>query len=100
MNLGRKMIESDEIILRGSPISKGIGIGLPVFFSGLDESEIAEQSTSQEVDEQIARYREALDLSRKDLESLQQKSLNNGPSEVSAILGTHLEIIKDPLLTE
>ena len=94
------MTESDELILRGSPISNGIGMGLPIFFSGIEESDSIEQTSFHGVDEQIARYREALDLSRKDLESLQQKSLNNGPSEVSAILGTHLEIIKDPLITE
>ena len=27
----------EEVILRGLPISKGIGIGLPVFFSGIDD---------------------------------------------------------------
>lgn len=94
------MIESKEIVLRGSPISKGIGIGLPVFFSGLDAGVSSERIASEQVDDEIARYREALDLSRKDLESLRKKSLINGPSEVSAILGTHLEIMKDPLITE
>ena len=94
------MTDSEEIILRGSPISKGIGIGLPVFFSGEKDRTPNERCENHGVDEEIARYREALDLSRKDLENLQQKSLSSGPSEVSAILGTHLEIIKDPLITE
>ena len=86
----------EEIILKGSPISKGIGIGLPVFFSGEGEEISSHLISHKEIEEEILRYRKALDLSRLDLENLQKVT---GPSEVAAILGTHLEIMKDPLIT-
>lgn len=89
----------EEIILRGLPISKGIGIGFPVFFATA-EDQIPEVAIGKgEIDVEICRYRRALDLSRKDVESLQKLSLNDGPQEVVSILGTHLEMMRDPLLT-
>ncbi len=87
-----------EIVLRGSPISKGIGIGFPVFLNV--DGEISEECVpKKEVEEEIHRYRNALDLSRKDLESLQRESLEKGHSEVALILESHLEMMKDPFIT-
>lgn len=93
------MSDGEEIILRGSPISKGIGIGFPVFFSGVDEEISHGLISNKEIENEIDRYRRALDLSRKDLEYLQKMSLHDGPAEIVAILGTHLEMMKDPLIT-
>ena len=31
------MAGGEEIVLRGLPISKGIGIGFPIFFPGIDD---------------------------------------------------------------
>ncbi len=90
-------MSEQELILRGTPISKGIGIGCPVFFSCFEEVTSPYFSVHKEVDEEIDRYRKALDLSRKDLENLQKNSLHS--TEVHAILGTHLEIMKDPMIT-
>lgn len=89
----------EEIILRGIPISKGIGIGLPIFFACIEE-EIPEVAIPRkEIDGEIIRYRQALEMSRKDVETLQQLSIKDGPPEIASILGTHLEMMKDPLLT-
>ena len=93
------MEQGEEVIVRGSPISKGIGIGFPVFFSGVEEETSHRLISQKEVENEIDRYRKALDLSRKDLETLQKSSLHEGPSEIIAILGTHLEIMQDPLIT-
>ena len=93
------MSQTDEVILRGLPISKGIGIGSPIFFSSVDD-EISDVAISKkEIDEEIKRYRRALFLSRQDVEGLQKMSLHEGPPEVVAILGTHLEMLQDPLMT-
>ena len=89
----------EEVILRGLPISKGIGIGLPVFFSGIDDDVAEVLIPQKEIEGEIFRYRRALDLSRKDLENLQKMSLHEGPPEIVAILGTHLEMMQDPLIT-
>lgn len=93
------MSSVEEIILRGLPISKGIGIGFPVFFSSFDDAVPVVSISQIEVEEEIVRYRQALDKSRKDLEKLQKISMYEGPPEVVAILGTHLEMMQDPLIT-
>jgi phosphotransferase system enzyme I (PtsI) len=90
---------NEEIILRGLPISKGIGIGFPVFFASTEDQVPEIAIPKKEIELEIDRYRRALDLSRKDIESLQRLSLNEGPSEIVSILGTHLEMMQDPLLT-
>ena len=89
----------EEVIFRGLPISKGIGIGFPVFFSGFDEEIAESQISKKEIDEEIDRYRSALERSRQDVEKLQRISLAEGTPEIVAILGTHLEMMQDPLLT-
>lgn len=95
------MIQSgkDEIVLRGIPISKGIGIGLPVFFASLEDDVPEVAIPKKEIDGEIDRYRRALELSRKDVEMLQKVSIKDGPPEIVSILGTHLEMMRDPLLT-
>ncbi|MES2273863.1 MAG: phosphoenolpyruvate--protein phosphotransferase [Chlamydiota bacterium] len=93
------MSGSEEIILRGLPISKGIGIGFPIFFSSADDDVPEVAIPKKEIDKEIDRYRRALDLSRRDVENLQKMSLYEGPPEIVAILGTHLEMMRDPLIT-
>ena len=90
---------SEEVIVRGIPISKGIGIGFPIFFASLEDQVPEVAIPKKEIDLEIDRYRRALDLSRKDVEMLQRLSLNEGPPEIVSILGTHLEMMQDPLLT-
>lgn len=90
----------EEVILRGLPISKGIGIGSPIFFANVDDDIVDVAIPNKEIETEIDRYRRALELSRKDLENLQKLSEKEGPPEITAILGTHLEIMQDPLLTK
>ena len=66
------MSQGEEVILRGLPISKGIGIGFPVFFSCVDDEVPEVAIPKKEIDKEIARYRRALELSRKDVENLQK----------------------------
>lgn len=93
------MEKTEEIVLRGLPISRGIGIGQPLFFA-LGEEDIPEVSIPKNgIEAEVERYRRALLLSRQDVERLQQLSLNDGPPEIVNILGTHLEMLQDPLMT-
>lgn len=93
------MEKAEEIVLRGLPVSRGIGIGRPFYFS-VREDEIPEVSvSSQSVEAEVERYRQALHLSREDVEALQKNSLNDGPPEIVNILGTHLEMLQDPIMT-
>ncbi len=92
-------IVAEEIVLRGLAVSKGIGIGAPLFFSNVSEEVPIVQISHKEIDREIERYRRALSSSRKDLEHLHYLSLQEGSSEIVAILGTHLEMIQDPIMT-
>jgi phosphotransferase system enzyme I (PtsI) len=89
----------EEIILRGIPVSKGIGIGFPIFFSNLEENIPELQIAPKEIEREIERYRHALHQSRKDVERLRKISQREGPPEIVSILGTHLEMMQDPMLT-
>lgn len=93
------MSQTEEVILRGLPISKGIGVGAPIFFSSSDDEVPEVPIAKKDIDEEVHRYRQALFLSRQDVEGLQQTSLHDGPPEIVAILGTHLEMLQDPLIT-
>lgn len=88
----------DEVILRGLPISKGIGIGFPIFINTGESKTVELELPQKEIEEEITRYRRAIDSSRKDLEQLRKISQRDGPAEIVAILGTHLEIMQDPLI--
>jgi phosphotransferase system enzyme I (PtsI) len=93
------MKTDEEIILRGIPVSKGIGIGFPIYFSNSEENVPEVQILPREIDFEIERYRSALQQSRLDLERLRKISQREGPPEIVAILGTHLEMMSDPMLT-
>lgn len=75
----------EELILRGLPISKGIGIGFPVFFSSADDQVAEVPIHNKDIEDEIERYRRALASSRKDVETLQRLSLNEGPPEIVSI---------------
>lgn len=89
-----------ELTLRGLSISKGIGIGLPILVASPEDDVPDVPILKKEVEAEIERYRKALAQSRKDVEKLRRLSLQEGPPEVVAILGTHLEIMQDPLITQ
>ena len=91
--------ESKEVILRGLSASPGIGIGTPVFFLPWEEEISEVQISPKEVESEIQRYRQALAKSREDVERLREMSLHEGPPEIFAILGAHLEILQDPMMT-
>lgn len=92
--------EAREIILHGLPLSHGIAIGVPHFFS-YREDEVPEYSIDPEsVQSEIQRYRLSLEACRKDLLRLQVQMDIEGAVEASSILDTHLQIMRDPLLTQ
>lgn len=93
------MTQSKEVILRGLPISKGIGIGSPVFLSSLEGPAPILADAVYCVDAEVERYQQALQKSRADIQRLQTISLQEGFPEIIAILETHLEIMQDPMIT-
>ena len=88
-----------ELYLQGYPICPGIAIGRPFFFTVAEENIPEFSVPHDQIDHEIDRYYSALSNSRKDLLSLQNRLHKEGVSEAAAILGSHLEIMRDPLMT-
>jgi phosphotransferase system enzyme I (PtsI) len=92
--------EDQEIHLKGAPVSEGIAIGVPIFLSYADDDDIPDFPISTgEVEGEISRYRQALSSSRQDLRKLQADLSGEGSKEVASIIGTHIEMLDDPLMT-
>ncbi len=85
--------------LNGLSISQGIALGLAFHFIIPDELIPEQIISSQEIEQEIERYRKALEKSRKELEDLQKLVLQEGGLEAASILDTHLEMLKDPMIT-
>ncbi len=92
------MKNREEILIRGVPVSEGIAIGVP-FFLLPAEKEIPEFPISlKEVDDEIARYRNALYSSREDLTQLRD-DLAMEAADAATILDSHISMLDDPLMT-
>lgn len=92
------MDKREEVLIRGFPVSEGIAIGVP-FFLQPAEKEIPEfPITLKEVDDEIARYRNALFSSREDLTQL-RNDLAMDASDAATILDSHISMLDDPLMT-
>ncbi|MBQ8498261.1 phosphoenolpyruvate--protein phosphotransferase [Chlamydia sp.] len=91
----------EEFVISGEPIVPGIGFG-KVLLLGKSSLCIRELTLPQEeVEHEISRYYKALKRSRSDLAALEKEAKGKqGYQEIASILQAHLEIIKDPLLTE
>lgn len=88
-----------EVIVKGTPISRGIAIGKP-FFLNRDDITIYEMCipathTYREID----RYRHAISRSKQDIKRLQKQLEIESASEGIQILESQLEMLQDPLLT-
>lgn len=89
-----------EIRLQGYPICPGIAIGKPFIFTVLEEKITEFSVSAEEVEKEVAKWYTALKKSRKDVLTLQKKlQKQEGGKEGVDILGTHLEILQDPLMT-
>ncbi len=88
-----------ELCLQGYPICPGVAIGRPFFFTVAEENIPEFSVPHDQIDNEVDRYYSALTSSRKDLVTLQKRLQNEGVSEAAAILGAHLEIMRDPLMT-
>lgn len=91
--------EEKEVYLKGAPVSEGIAIGVPVFLTYADEVIPEFPIDRAEVEQEIARYRHALSSSREDLTKLQSVLSQEGSREIASIIGTHIEMLDDPLMT-
>ncbi|AHK63016.1 Phosphoenolpyruvate-protein phosphotransferase [Chlamydia avium 10DC88] len=102
MDMPAHSIETtEEWRIPGMTIVSGMAIG-KAFFLGASPLQIHELTLPQEeVEHEIHRYYKALNRSKLDIAALEKEANSNqDQQEISSILQAHLEIIKDPILTE
>lgn len=93
------MLQSQEILLQGVPICRGIAIGHPFFFTLADDM-VPEYAIGPEaVETEIGRYKRALELGLEDVKCLQNRLQKDCVFDGAAILEAHLLIMQDPMLT-
>lgn len=92
-------VKTEEVVLRGSPICRGISIGRPFFFTLVEDAvpEFSIQPT--DIEAEISRYRHAMSRSREDIKQLQKQLEKERILEGAVILDAHLQMTHDPLLT-
>lgn len=88
-----------ETYFQGYPICPGIAIGKSYFFSVAEEKIPEFTVPDEDIEKEVARYNSALKDAHNDLVSLSQRLQKEGVNEAAAIVGAHLEIIRDPLMT-
>lgn len=93
--------QEEEVRISGVPIVSGIGVGKAMFL-GTSPQQIRELTLPQEeIEHEIHRYYKALQRSKLDIVELEREAKGKqGQQEIASILQAHLEIIKDPILTE
>lgn len=92
-------MQAVEIHLKGTPICQGVAIGR-LYCYNRSENPIAELTLKEEeVHREIERYRSALEGSRAEIRTLQKQMELEKVQEGVAILGAHLQIMEDGLLT-
>lgn len=92
-------VDAQEICLEGSPICPGIAIGNPFFFTFVEDSVPEFTIPADDIEQEILRYRQAIEKGREDVNRLQSQLIRERIIEGSAILDAQLQIMQDPLLT-
>lgn len=88
-----------EIILKGHPICRGVAIGKPLLISAPEEVITESLIPSDKVQEEIFRYRQALQRSKEEIQHLQKQLENDKLLEGVGILEAQLHMMLDPMLT-
>ena len=92
-------LKTCEVHIQGTPVSRGIAIGKPFFFSG-DNKDTPDYAIAVEnIDAEVVRFQRAVACSAEAVATLQKKLQHEGAVEGAAILEAHLQMMEDPLLT-
>ncbi len=93
-------VREQQVCLQGAPICRGIAIGKPFFFTLIEDSVPEFTIPKKDIEEEIERYRKAVERSRDDIKKLQKKLKKEKILEGAAILDAHIQMMQDPLLTQ
>lgn len=87
-----------EIRISGNAISSGIAIGKPYFLKTMKNNFIDDKIKSQEIANEIKRFRAAVKSAQKDLREMIKQMNLEGIDEGSQILDSQLMLLSDPSL--
>jgi len=91
---------SEEVVLQGVSLSRGICIGLPFFLEAWKETKQKKILNDREITEEILKYRHALFKSKEELMNLKSAFEKEQVQVIDDILNSHLEMLSDPFLHE
>lgn len=92
-------LESQQTVLIGTPISRGIAIGRPFFFFPIENSVSELAIPPEAIDAEVARYQKAVSKARDEVVLLQNRLQAEHIKEGAEILDAHFQVMQDPLLT-
>lgn len=93
------VLESQEILIVGSPICRGVAIGRAYFLNSLEETTADASTELQDVEAEVKRFRSAVEKTKKEIKQLQKRLQKERIYDGVAILDAHLQIMQDPLMT-
>jgi phosphotransferase system enzyme I (PtsI) len=96
----KKIVKTKEIRLKGVPICGGVAIGSPFHFFLPEEKFEEFLIEDRHVEDEINRYRKALQRSRLEVQKLKSRLEQERAWDGVAILDTHLHMLQDPSLTD
>lgn len=96
----KRVYKQKEVRLKGVPICGGVAIGSPFHFSQPVDCFEEFVIEDQHVEDEIARYRKALQRSKLEVQKLKARLEQERAWDGVAILDTHLHMLQDPSLTE
>ena len=92
-------LKTGEIVMKGAPLSRGIAIGKPFFFTIIDDDTPEFTIPQKDIEGEVKRYYSALQKAKHDIRQLQKKLERERIIDGAEILNAHLEIMQDPLMT-
>jgi phosphotransferase system enzyme I (PtsI) len=91
---------AEEIILTGFPICRGIAFGR-LYALRTEEEGVPQFSLKEsEIETEVRRYQRAIKKTKQEIRALQKQMKTEAIAEGALILEAHLQILRDPLLTD
>lgn len=97
---GRRTAFDSEFVLKGRPVSRGLGIGKLVCLFGDNRQFYRKRIDPAEIDNEIGRFRFAHKSACRRLERISSASANRRSDNFSSIFDVHLSILEDSSLRE
>jgi phosphoenolpyruvate-protein phosphotransferase (PTS system enzyme I) len=89
-----------RVVFSGKGLCKGSFVGRLLALNIHPDKEVPEFSIPlDDVEQEIDRYKAAIDVSRQELSDLQLDLANEGSSEAVSIIDTHIQMLEDPFMT-